>query len=146
MSSTYEQVNEAIAREYDALKDAVIVAPESLAFRVYEALSSGNEDVRIQYVSVEHLKQMTRAFLRRNNDPDSDESPAYEGNGDLFSGTLQARYPVLGDNGQHYYKLRHLLTPEERAMNVERLRKSAGARLKHADALEAEGASGIAAQ
>lgn len=146
MSSIYDQVMQAIAREYEGMKDAEIVAPESLAFRVYETFSTGDEDVRVQYVSVEHLKQMTRAFLRRNNDPDSDESPAYKGKGDLFSGTLQPRYPVQGPNGEHYYKLRHLLTPEERAMNVDRLRRSAGARLKHADALEAEGASAIAAE
>jgi len=145
MSSTYEQINHAIAREYEAMGDAEIIAPEALAFRVFESLASGDEDARIQYVSVEHLKQMARAFLRRNNDPDSDESPAYESGGDLFSGTLQHRYPVRGDGGQHVYKLRYMLTEEERAMNVERLRKSAGARLKHADALEAEGASGIAA-
>jgi len=146
MSSTHEQVNEAIAKEYDELGDAEVISPEALAFRVFEHFATGSEDARIQYVSHEHLKQMARAFLRRNSDPDSDESEAYENGGDLFSGTLQHRYPVRGDGGQHVYKLRHLLTAEERAMNVERLRKSAGARLKHADALEAEGATGIAAE
>ena len=57
-----------------------------------------------------------------------------------FSGKLQDRYPLPRKAGEEAaYKLRSHLTPEERRWNVMQLRKSAHARLEHADALEAEG-------
>jgi len=142
MSTTHQQIREELHRQYALFDDAIIVSPSGLAHRVFETFASGEEDARIQYVSLEHLKQMARAFLRRQNHPDSDESAAYEAQGSLFSGALQDRYPLprKGDE-EPVYKLRQHLTREERAWNVEQLRKSAGARLKHADALEGEGRS-----
>lgn len=145
MSSTHHQIREEMARQYAIFEDAILVSPSGLAHRVFETFAHGDEDARIQYVSLEHLKQMARAFLRRQNDPDSDESDAYAAQGSLFSGVLQDRYPLprRGDE-EPAYKLRAHLTDEERAWNVEQLRKAAGARLKHADALEGEGRSAAA--
>lgn len=142
MSSIHQQIRAELARQYGLFDSAVLVSPSGLAHRVFEVFASGDEDAHIQYVSLEHLKQMARAFLRRQHDPDSDESEAYDAQGSLFSGVLQDRYPLprKGDE-EPVYKLRQHLTPEERAWNVEQLRKSAGARLKHADALEGEGRS-----
>lgn len=142
MSTNHQQIREEIARQYEAFGGAIIVSPSGLAHRVFEVFSSGGEDARIQYVSVEHLKHMARQFLRKRHDPDSDESEAYDAQGSLFSGALQDRYPIPRKSGEEpVYKLRQFLTDEERAWNVEQLRKSAGARLRHADALEGEARS-----
>lgn len=142
MSTTHQQIREEMARQYALFDEAILISPAGLAHRVFETFATGEEDVRIQYACLEHMKQMARAYLRRQNDPDSDESAAYDAQGSLFSGALQDRYPLPRNGDEEpVYKLRHHLTPEERAWNVEQLRKSAGARLKHADALEGEGRS-----
>lgn len=141
----HKQITDEMERQYQALEDAVIVYPSAIAMRVFEAFSNGDEAAHIQYTSLEHLKQMARAFLRAKKDPDSDQSEAYKGQDSLdfgaeFSGKLQDRYPLPRKAGEEpAYKARFHLTADERSWNVEQLRKSAGARLEHADALEAEG-------
>lgn len=139
----HQHIAAEIERQYDQLRDAAVVMPSALAHRAFETFRSGSEDPHIQYASLEHLKQMAREFLRKRKNPDADESEAYQAQESLFgvsfSGKLQDRYPIPRQNGEEpAYKLRHLLSPEEAAWNVAMLRKSAGARLEHADALEAE--------
>ena len=137
--SEHNEIMTEMQRQYEGLQDAVIVGPQALAWRVYEVIATGEEDARVQYLSLEHLKQMARKFLARKHDTESDETEAYQAQGTLFSGLLQDRYPLPRKGSEEpVYKLRHELTAEERAWNVEQLRKSAGARLRHADALEAE--------
>lgn len=143
----HQQIVAELARQYEAMRDAVIVGPGSLAFGVYQHFAKGDENPNIQYASIEHLKQMARRYLARNHDADSDENPAHRSQGEFsFSGQLQERYPLprKGDE-EPAYKLRSQLTDDERHWNVEQLRKSAGARLQHADALEAEGQQTVAA-
>jgi hypothetical protein len=141
----HKQITEEMQRQYDALQDAIIVYPSAIAMRVFEVFSSGEEAAHIEYASLEHLKHMARVFLAKKKNPDSDESEAYSAQDEMdfgaeFSGQLQDRYPLPRKAGEEpAYKKRHDLTPEERAWNVKQLRKSAGARLEHADALEAEG-------
>ena len=140
----HQQITEEMQRQYDALQDATVVYPSSIAMVVFEAFSTGQEAAHIQYTSLEHLKQMAREFLRKKKDPTSDESDAYAQSemdyGTEFSGQLQDRYPIKRAKGEEpAYKKRAELTPDDRAYNVKQLRKSAGARLEHADALEAEG-------
>jgi hypothetical protein len=143
-------VNE-MTSQYEAFSDAIIVSPTGLAHRVFDAFSSGEEELHIQYASLEHLKHMARVFLAKRKDPDADESEAYARQGALdlgvsFSGKLQDRYPLPRKEGEEpVYKLRHELTEEERAYNVASLRKAGRARLEHADALEAEGMKAHAA-
>jgi len=145
----HQQIQIELERQYTFLSDAILISPTGLAHRVFEAFSTGKEEPHIQYTSVEQLKQMARKFLAKKKDPDSDENEAH-GELDLgprFSGKLQDRYPLPRKDGEEpVYKLRGHLTSEERAWNVTQLRKSARARLEHADALEAEGlTSGAAA-
>lgn len=140
----HQMITAEMKRQYESLCDAVLVAPSGLAHRVFETFKTGDESPQIQYTSLEHLKQMAREFLRRQKNPDSDESKSYSAQDDLpginFSGQLQDRYPLPKKVGEEpVYKLRHHLTPEERQWNVTQLRKSAQGRQEHADALEAEG-------
>lgn len=142
---------EEIARQYDAHADAAEIYPSALAYAVYVNISNGAESDKINYLSMEHLKQMCREFLRRRKDADGEENDAHSAQGDLdlgitFSGKLQDRYPVPRGIGEEArYKRRALLTSAERDWNVQQLRKSAQARLEHADALQAEGATVSAA-
>lgn len=139
------KIVEQIARQYELWGDAVIVSPSALAHSVYSAVANGDESDIVNFLSIEQLKQMCRAFLRRRNDDDGEENEVYaaQGNfgfGDVFTGKLQDRYPVprVGSS-EPVYKRRADLTAEERHWNVMQLRKSGQSRLKHADALEAEG-------
>lgn len=143
----HQQIVAEMARQYDFLRDAAMIDPGALAHRTYEQFCTGDEEPHIAYTSVEQFKQMARKFLARNCDADSDDNPAHGIQGELaFSGKLQDRYPLPRKPGEEpAYKLRHLLTFDERAWNVAQLRKSADARNEHADALEAEGQMALGA-
>lgn len=141
----HQQINAEFERQYAFLDGAVIISPSALAHRVFETFSTGEEEAHIQYTSLEHLKHMARVYLARRKDADGDLNDAHCAQGDLdlgttFSKKLQDRYPLPRQAGEEpAYKLRSELTAEERAWNVQQLRKSARARMEHADALEAEG-------
>lgn len=136
-----------MARQYEGLQDAILVSPSALAHRVFETFADSEVEPHVAYACVEHLKAMARKFLASQNEADSDENPTHGGQGSFeFSGQLQQRYPIPRKSGDEpVYKLRAELTLLERAWNVNALRKSASARLAHADALEAEGMSRAAA-
>ncbi len=77
---------------------------------------------------------MARKALATQFSPDSRESRAYQG--ELFSGLLQARYPIPRKQEEEpVYKLLDTLTETECRWNIRQLRKSANARVEHADAL-----------
>jgi len=141
--------HEQITRDLDALidqnRDAEIITPASIALILQHRYADGTLPPPIEYASLEHLKQMARKRLARQYDADSDDAEAYSGQGELFSGHLQDRYPLPHQRGREpAYKRREALTAEERQWNVSILRKSAQARLAHADALEAEGLDHVA--
>lgn len=141
----HQQINGEFERQYAFLDGAVSIMPSALAHRVFETFSTGDEEAHIQYASLEHLKHMARVYLARRKDADGDMNEAHGAQGDLdlgtsFSRKLQDRYPLPRQPGEEpAYKLRSELTADERAWNVQQLRKSARARMEHADALEAEG-------
>lgn len=136
--SEHAEVMTALQRSLDALDSAIMVMPRALAVAAYRDIAPEQEQARlVEYLTVEKLTDMARKLLGKRFSHASDESEAYQG--ELFSGTLQRRYPLPRQDGEEpAYKLREHLTPDERAWNVEQLRKSARARLEHADALEAE--------
>lgn len=147
----HQQIMTELAAQYTYLDGADLVFPSAIAHRAYDAMSTGEENENVSYASLEHFKHMARVFLAKHKDADGDENSAHGAQGALdlgttFSGKLQDRYPLPRKPGEEpAYKLRHLLTDEERAWNVKTLRKSARARLEHADALEAEGLKANAA-
>jgi hypothetical protein len=121
--------------EADA-QGVIALSPTLLADRCYEHFAFGNEELHVRYLAIEHAKQMARSILARRFDVDGEENEAMQG--DMFSGHLQSRYPIPVKTGeQPQYKPREALTQEELDWNISQLRKSAAARLKHADALQA---------
>jgi hypothetical protein len=127
-------------RFIDAHADCAVLSPGALAIVVFDKFNAGSIDPHIRWGCIEGYKGIARKLLGRRFGEDGSDSAAYAEQGELFSGHLQERYPVPRKKGEDpQYKLRSLLTPEERAWNVRQLRRSADARQLHADALEAEG-------
>lgn len=132
--SMHEELITALHHELDLLGSAIALSPSSLALAVQQRFAARPIEPHLQYASLEHIKQLARTVLARRFDPDGDESQAHQG--ELFSGILQDHYPVPRANGQEpVYKKRDALSHEEVLWNASLLRKSANARLAHADAL-----------
>ena len=133
--SLHEEITSALHAEIDAKVGAIILSPTTLALAVQDRYGTGHEP-HVAYTSLEHLKHMARAILGGRFDTDG--LGASPNQADLFTGHLQDRYPVPRVRGEEpKYKQRDALSSEEVAWNVEQLRKSADARLRHADALAA---------
>lgn len=138
--SLHEHVVAEMQRFIDAHADCAVLSPGALAIVVFDKFNAGSIDPHIRWGCIEGYKGIARKLLGRRFGEDGSDSAAYAEQGELFSGHLQERYPVPRKKGEDpQYKLRSLLTPEERAWNVRQLRRSADARQLHADALEAEG-------
>lgn len=134
--SLHEEVVTAIHREIDNFGSVVALSPTSVALAVQAAFGAPGTEAHIRYTSLEHLKHMARRVLAGRFDPEGDENEAHQG--EMFSGDLQDRYPVPRKRDEEpLYKQRDAMTADEVEWNVEQLRKSAKARLRHADALEA---------
>lgn len=142
--SIHEDITVAMHQFIDARRDAAIISPTAVASAVLGNFKADEKvEVHIEYASLEHLKHIARRILAGRFEDEGEDNPVYGGEqGELFSGHLQERYPVPRRQGiEPQYKLRSLLTAAERAWNVRILRKSADARMAHADALEAEARS-----
>ena len=148
-STLRDQIISALRIEIDRCGNATELSPTTLAVAVQRTFDIGEEvEPHIAYASLEHIKQIAREVLRRNfddevlDDEDRDDdslgtNATYQD--DMFSGHLQERYPLLGrkKSDDPIYKLRRAMSYEEVAACVAQLRKSARARMQHADALEA---------
>lgn len=138
--SLHESIQTEMQRYIDAHEDCASISPEAIAASTYEKFSEAAVEPHVEYGCLEHFKGMARKVLAGRYVDATDENPAYEDQGELFSGHLQERYPVPRKPGEEpVYKLRSLLTPIERAWNVRRFRRTGKAFIAHGDALEAEG-------
>jgi len=134
--SLHEDITNALRSEIDSLGGAIALSPTTVALAVQRRFAPSAIEPHLQYASLEHLKQMARKALARRFEAEADDSIAYQG--DMFSGLLQDAYPLpIKDGAEPIYKPRNDLTDEEVAWNIKQLRKSAAARLEHADALQA---------
>lgn len=100
-------------------------------------IGARREDNDVEYL-LAHLqaRQIARKFCRERIE--DDETAERD---DLFPGSLQHRYPKTpAQHGEEpVYVLRDLMSDDDIAYNVSRLRSEANAKLMHADALEAWG-------
>lgn len=134
--SLHEDINNAIREEIDSLGGSIALSPTTLALAVQRKWATDQIDPHLQYASLEHIKAMARKALARRYEADGDENIVHQG--DMFSGLLQDAYPLpIRDGADPIYKPRDDLTDAEVEWNIGQLRKSAAARLKHADALQA---------
>jgi len=89
--------------------------------------------VLVSYCSVLELRQMARQLLRRSYEPTASEDIDQV---EMFDG-LQTRYPTVR-GGDRCYVPRMQLTIDERYENSTRIRTEGEAKIKGADALDAE--------
>lgn len=126
-----------IGEVYDRCRDQAEVSPAWLATQVMVEIGARREDNDVEYL-LAHLqaRQIARKFCRERIE--DDETAERD---DLFPGSLQHRYPKTpAQHGEEpVYVLRDLMSDDDIAYNVSRLRSEANAKLMHADALEAWG-------
>lgn len=136
--SLHEAISTAMTRFIDDRRDCAIISPAAVAAATLREFNPDTLEPHIEYASLEHFKNMARKVLAHRFDDDGDENPSYAAQGEMFSGHLQDRYPLPRKRGDDpVYKLREQLTDDEVRWNLQSLRRSADARLAHADALEA---------
>ena len=134
--SLHDDVVRATQKEIDLHYASRSISPTVVAVAVQKTYGDIAE-VHIEYGSLEFFKQIAREVLRRAFDPATGEdSKALQG--DMFSGLLQDRYPQLrGKGDEPQYVQRDAMSDADVQWNLQHLRRSAEARLQHADALEA---------
>ena len=134
-----EELVAAIRRVYDINRSIVSISPEFLANGAMDIIGFEKSIHPTGWVGCNlHLRQVARAFCRRNFEPDAIAANAII-NGDLFSDDLQDRYPKHVRRGQEpEYVLRDHLSEHDRWFNIDRMRGAAGALLRHSDVLETE--------
>jgi len=98
--------------------------------------NNARSSIHVYNVKYGEARQIARDFCRKQIE--NDETAERD---NLFPGTLQHRYPRKPDvkGEEPVYVLRDLMTDEDVAYNVARLRDEADSKLMHADALEAWG-------
>jgi hypothetical protein len=134
------ELYDAVRRVYEINRSVVSIDPEFLANGAMEIIRFDKSLHPLGWVGCNmHLRQLARAFCRRNFDP---AAAAMEDNyvvGDLFHDTLQNRYPRKPLPGHApEYVLREHLTEVERWFNIDRMRGASRALQRHSDALETE--------
>lgn len=113
------------------------LSPTLIAQRTFDHYQKRSVDPHTEWSAVEGYKAVARKVLAANFEAEEgDESVSYQA--DMFSGLLQERYPVPRRAGEEpLYRHIDALNLREIEWNIQTLRKSAEARLRHADALEA---------
>ena len=139
-----EELVAAIRRVYDINRLVVSISPEFLANGAMNIIGFDKSIHPTGWIGCNlHLRQVARAFCRRNFLPEERALAAAARAGaaipGLFSDDLQDRYPRRTQPEQDpEYVLRAHLSEDDRWFNIDRMRGAAEALLQHADALENE--------
>lgn len=124
-----------VAQIYERCRGQDEVSPAWLATQVMVEIGADRAQNEAEYL-LAHLqaRQIARSFCRERFEEDATAL-----RDDLFPESLQHRYPrkPTAHGEEPVYVLRELMTDEDVVFNVDRLRKEAEAKLRHADALEA---------
>lgn len=130
--SLIDVVNSAILNSSNQIR----VSPSWVANSAYKSLDPTElAPYRARLAATEHLKQLARQQLRGKFDPKEDETGLEQH--DLFP-DLQRRYPIKHESqdGDPIYVNLEDLTDPDIQWNVQRLRREATTKQKHAAALE----------
>lgn len=119
---------------YESHNDRPTVSPAWLATEAMAEIGFPRDLHPLGYIGCHlQIRQIARAFCRKHFDPEESVE------NDLFPETLQQRYPRQQKSPEQEpeYVLLDLLSRSDIVFNIDRLRKEARSKLKHADALEA---------
>lgn len=136
--SESDRLAEEVARACDFNASVTSIDPAMIADRVMASIEAVFEDNPLEWVGCHlHVRQLARSYLRGRFAPESKQNGDSEN--DLFPETLQDRYPCRPrPESEPVYTLRSSLSEEDRWYNIDRLRKTAVALVKHSNAFEAE--------
>jgi hypothetical protein len=139
--SEKQSLADLVGRIIETHRDAPRISPASIATEAMEELDPAGMVKRgatlLWQACNLYLRQIARQLLAHRFMPDDEDETA-----ELFVEGLQWRYPLAHSSKEDpVYVLLDLLSPEDVAYNVERLRSEADAKMKHADRLEAWGRS-----
>lgn len=130
-SSELEQV---LRDEYSRIPEDVAVFPSILADRAYARIDpSERSPLLVRWAAILELRQLARGICRERFTVEEKEAEDTS-QGLLFN--LQKRYPARRGDEDGYFPLAQL-TYGELQHNIRRLRNEAGAKIAHADALQA---------
>jgi hypothetical protein len=137
------QVNQVIKKVIDDWVSELGISVAGVARQVQDELHPNFALPPLSdYLENMQLRQMARAILRRQELSEDNIDHSTE---DMFGAALQVRYPTMRlgqvDGIEEYvqvYVKREDLTYEERMENSNALRMEADAKVKHANALDAE--------
>lgn len=134
--SMHEDISQELRSVIDRMSGATDISPELVANLCCDRFGSASTEIHMRYLAIEHAKAMARRILAAKFDPDGQENDAHQG--DMFSGQLQERYPIMRRAGEDpVYRPLGTLSLADLDFNVQQLMKSADARVKHARALQA---------
>jgi hypothetical protein len=128
------RLQDVVRAVYDKRRDLAEISPSWLALEAMNEISFPVVLHELGWIGCNlQFRQIARSFCRQHFDPEVVVE------NDLFPETLQQRYPLKQTDGSQepVYVLLDLLSQEDILFNVERLRKEASAKLRHADALDA---------
>lgn len=131
-----EELSSIVQKIIDLCIKTAEVSPAWVATQAMTVIGFDRSLHRLGYAGCHlELRQIARAKLRGRFDP---VEPKTDDIDDLFPETLQERYPRKPKRGEEpVYVLLHLLTDDDVAYNVKRMRRAAGALNRHADRLDA---------
>jgi len=136
MTNEETKAREILMSVYEARRDHDRISPTWLATEVMQKLDPLRTSHPIEYAMANlQFRQLARSILAARLER---AEPGHVDQHPLFP-NLQAHYPsaVLSASDEPEYIRLELMTDEDVSFNVERLRKEAASKLKHADALEA---------
>lgn len=134
----HEDLHTALQQKIESLEGVTLLSPTSVALAVQRHFAGDQLlEPHVQYASLEHLKLMARQVLAKRfgsfGAPPEDDQPYLD---ETFS-NLQKWYPTPRKGGQERgYKKLEDLSDDEVLWNINMLKRSAGARIDHAEALK----------
>ena len=135
MTEELNHIGTLIRSAYQRLDDAgeIEISAARIAETVFADIDPETvSPVPVRWSCLNDLRRRAEGVMRQHMD---DEARRVEGDGDMFSGYLQTRYPCKR-GGQDVYVPPIHMTKEEGMWNASRLRKEAATKTAHADAVE----------
>ena len=134
-----EQLYQITRDVIESHRDAPTMSPAWVATHVLCKIQFSPDLHHLGYAGCHlQLRQMARQELRRHDPNASVADKLASGQGEMFSDTLQQRYPRRTQPGEEpVYVLRDLLTEDDVEWNEYRMRRGGEALIRHADALRA---------
>jgi len=142
-NSQHAQVEQLILNVlHDLQKTGGMIDPSKIAIDVDLKIDPNGDSASLKtYLSVGHLKDISRRLLRKKLDPIEIAKEHFKnGTVDMFEGYLQQHYPVIrsiGGEATHVYIANDLLTEFDVAKISKSMAKSIQGLQKHKDAFDA---------